>query len=228
MTPLRFYDDEDLQRLVLEILLVARFRGWQQALALRQIVLPGGMVMPIPPTLASDLFFREFSRHPRWDDSDEVALPEGFFDWPITQDTDRWLQENAREISTQVGDFAYRVLNTEVRDVPLWRWWFFASTVATGLFNGQVSIQSPSGVKTWRSVRDDRVRDAHVEAQGQTVAVDEPFIVGGFPMMFPGDMRAPADLWMNCRCVMTTSTLQNQDRPHADWPQGWLDEYPRG
>lgn len=59
--------------------------------------------------------------------------------------------------------------------------------------------------KRWVSAKDGRVRDAHGAADGQIVNVDEPFIVGGEKLMFPGDKTA-ASGWnlYNCRCGMRT------------------------
>lgn len=57
---------------------------------------------------------------------------------------------------------------------------------------------------TWETMKDERVRIAHVSADGQTVPIDEPFIVGGYKLMYPGDTltsNPPADLVINCRCL---------------------------
>jgi len=56
---------------------------------------------------------------------------------------------------------------------------------------------------TWLSKQDERVRDSHVRADGQTVPIDEPFTVNGYKMMFPSDdsLGAPASETLNCRCV---------------------------
>ena len=56
---------------------------------------------------------------------------------------------------------------------------------------------------TWVSMRDERVRINHRHADGQTVPVNEPFIVGGYKMMFPLDdsLGAPIEEIINCRCV---------------------------
>jgi len=56
--------------------------------------------------------------------------------------------------------------------------------------------------KTWFNVGDGRVRPTHVSANGQTVDLDEPFIVGGYRMRYPGDLSlgaSGAEVW-NCRC----------------------------
>lgn len=56
--------------------------------------------------------------------------------------------------------------------------------------------------KTWVNMGDDRVRPTHVEAGGQTVDANAPFIVGGSQMMIPADdsMGAPLVETIRCRC----------------------------
>jgi hypothetical protein len=57
-------------------------------------------------------------------------------------------------------------------------------------------------LKEWVSREDDRVRPTHHEADGQQVPVASYFMVGGFPLLFPGDPSAPAQEVVNCRCSM--------------------------
>jgi len=55
--------------------------------------------------------------------------------------------------------------------------------------------------KEWIASFDDRVRDTHSEAGASNpVMFNEPFIVGGQPMMFPGDPMGGAAETINCRC----------------------------
>lgn len=56
--------------------------------------------------------------------------------------------------------------------------------------------------KTWVSMEDDKVRPSHARVSFTRVPVDEPFIVGGWPMLHPGDMSAPMSETANCRCVL--------------------------
>lgn len=56
--------------------------------------------------------------------------------------------------------------------------------------------------KQWLAAIDNRTRDAHAEAHGQTVGLDEAFQVGGESLMFPGDPNGSADNVINCRCTM--------------------------
>ena len=58
--------------------------------------------------------------------------------------------------------------------------------------------------KEWVSGSDDRVRDGefdHLEADGQQVLLNEPFIVSGEELMFPGDPSGSAGNVINCRCA---------------------------
>ena len=47
-----------------------------------------------------------------------------------------------------------------------------------------------------------RTRDTHIAANGQQVALDEPYTVGFGSLMYPGDstLGAPAEEVINCRC----------------------------
>jgi hypothetical protein len=57
-------------------------------------------------------------------------------------------------------------------------------------------------VKVWFSMEDEKVRPSHAAANGQSVDVGAKFTVGGHKMDRPGDMTAPIEEWINCRCVM--------------------------
>ena len=55
--------------------------------------------------------------------------------------------------------------------------------------------------REWVSALDARTRPEHAEADGQVVGVDEPFIVGGEKLMFPGDSNGSGWNIYNCRCT---------------------------
>lgn len=55
--------------------------------------------------------------------------------------------------------------------------------------------------KVWLATPDTRTRLDHRLAQGQTVPLDEPFIVGGVPLDHPGDPAGPPGQVINCRCT---------------------------
>lgn len=57
-------------------------------------------------------------------------------------------------------------------------------------------------MKRWVAVNDERTRSFHADANGQTVAMDEDFIVGGAAMAHAGDSKGGARNVINCRCVI--------------------------
>lgn len=82
-----------------------------------------------------------------------------------------------------------------------------ARTAVTGAQNAgrtdSYAAAEKMGVKTkrkWVATLDNRTRHEHGELDGQVVAVDEPFEVGGYSLMFPGDPSGPPHLIYNCRC----------------------------
>ncbi len=56
--------------------------------------------------------------------------------------------------------------------------------------------------KVWVSTIDKRTRPTHRMADKQRVGIFEPFIVGGFPLRFPGDPSGPPQETINCRCSL--------------------------
>ena len=64
-------------------------------------------------------------------------------------------------------------------------------------------VKSGQATHTWLSQEDERVRPTHAKADKQTVPINEPFTVGEYYLMFPGDdsLGAPAKETIMCRCV---------------------------
>ena len=56
--------------------------------------------------------------------------------------------------------------------------------------------------KEWIATNDSRTRHAHKELNGKIVNQDEPFVVDGMKIMFPGDPDADPSLVYNCRCTL--------------------------
>lgn len=95
------------------------------------------------------------------------------------------------------------------------RWTNRAKTIAAtevhrlanaGVQAAAMSLQHLAGktlYKQWDSREDDRVREPHRLADHQRVRVNSHFLVGGVPMLYPGDPKAPAELVVNCRCGMS-------------------------
>lgn len=62
--------------------------------------------------------------------------------------------------------------------------------------------------KKWVATKDLRTRHDHGMADNQVVDYDQPFDVGGYKMMFPGDgsLGAPGHELYNCRCTVVNAT----------------------
>jgi hypothetical protein len=67
----------------------------------------------------------------------------------------------------------------------------------------QLADKGVETTKIWSCTHDSRTRDAHRDADQQEVPYDQPFVVGGEELMFPGDDSMGASPWnvYNCRCV---------------------------
>lgn len=126
-----------------------------------------------------------------------------------------------------------------------------ARTAVTGAQNAgrtdSYAAAEKMGVKTkrkWVATLDNRTRHEHGELDGQVVAVDEPFEVGGYSLMFPGDPSGPPHLIYNCRCRIkpvvegheqggqrrardpeTGRNVLIEDMTYAEWA-GWKEKQP--
>ena len=85
----------------------------------------------------------------------------------------------------------------------------YARTAMTGAQNaGRLQAMRESNrqgivcLKLWIAVGDDRTRDAHLELDGHTAPVNEPFQSTLGPIMFPGDPNASDENIWNCRCAL--------------------------
>lgn len=80
-----------------------------------------------------------------------------------------------------------------------------ARTDLNGLANGASTMAATVvGVqyKQWLTAEDDKVRPTHVDADGQTVPIDQPFLVGGESLDYPGDPAGSDEETCNCRCTV--------------------------
>lgn len=56
--------------------------------------------------------------------------------------------------------------------------------------------------REWRTQGDDRVRPTHQDVDGQIRKMNEPFLVGGALLNYPGDSSGPLVETANCRCYV--------------------------
>lgn len=77
--------------------------------------------------------------------------------------------------------------------------------------------------KEWMATLDMRTRHFHGKADGQKKDPEEPFVVGGEKMMYPGDPSAPGYLIYNCRC--TTVAALPEEITKGTEPRKTYDEW---
>lgn len=78
-----------------------------------------------------------------------------------------------------------------------------------GAWSAEMSWQEATGEQLyhlWDAALDRRTRPEHANAHNQIRPISDPFDVGGYRLMFPGDPAGPAHLVVNCRCTRLTGT----------------------
>lgn len=71
------------------------------------------------------------------------------------------------------------------------------------------SAEDGSVLLEWVTMHDSNVRESHRETDGQQRPVGEKFDVDGVEMRAPGDMTAPIELWINCRCTLRPAMMDD-------------------
>lgn len=70
-----------------------------------------------------------------------------------------------------------------------------------GSWNGMAALGEFGPThKIWIATADARSRETHIEVAGQVLPINEPYSVGGEPMMYPHSPGASAKNVVNCRC----------------------------
>lgn len=117
-------------------------------------------------------------------------------------ESEQWSKNRAEELSSWIsGNMEKDTSNLLQR---------FISTIHTEI-NTVCALALMAGAlkkgytrKRWKTFGDEKVRETHNEVNGETIPIQQPFIVGGYRMMFPGDTSfgAPAQEVVNCRCTV--------------------------
>lgn len=119
---------------------------------------------------------------------------------------DKYIEEYAKEFSDMVVDTTIKHTGEE-----FYRSEDRAMLVAENEANSAINYfeykEAVTGGKTrkqWITQRDDRVRDTHKEVNGETIPIDNAFIVGDSLMAFPKDTSYGASIneIAGCRCTI--------------------------
>lgn len=155
-------------------------------------------------------------------DLEQKALPRSILDWiraeaaakvtDITTSTRSLLQrilEEGVEAGDAITDLARRIEESTgfsmARALRISSTEVIASAGASQVL--MVADEDPRATKQWLSSRDQAVRDAHRELDGQQVLVTEAFEIDGARLRWPADsgLGAPPELTVFCRCALTWS-----------------------
>lgn len=85
------------------------------------------------------------------------------------------------------------------------------TAAAYGTARNQAMQDAGIAKKQWLTSGNDNVREAHAEANGQTVDADEAFDVGGESLRFPGDPDGSPENIINCHCVAIAVAATEND-----------------
>lgn len=119
---------------------------------------------------------------------------------------DKYIEEYAKEFSDMVVDTTIKHAGEE-----FYRSEDRAMLVAENEANSAINyfeykeaVAGGKKRKQWITQRDDRVRDTHKEVNGETIPIDNAFIVGDSLMEFPKDTSYGASIneIAGCRCTI--------------------------
>jgi len=90
-----------------------------------------------------------------------------------------------------------------------------ARTETVGAYNGgghvvreELAAQGVKTAKEWITTLDDRTRESHWDADGQTQKQGRPFDIGGSSLQYPGDPNGSPEEIINCRCACGTKIVE--------------------
>lgn len=136
------------------------------------------------------------------------------------KDTAKRASEKAKESGTKVGDEVDNGLNRAFKGrqvmIATTETQFMAERaknieasvisrngdVDPSSINDGIVVGSPNVKKEWAAILDEKTRFSHASADGQVQGLNEPYIVNGEYLMYPGDtsMGASLENIINCRC----------------------------
>ena len=101
--------------------------------------------------------------------------------------------------------------------------WIGTYTVNNATYHANRAV----GGKTmrWVTMHDDAVRHTHREADGQVVSVSGTFNIGGYKLHYPGEPVGPAEIWINCRCLLASGKVKAMTASGLNTTEEFLAEY---
>lgn len=75
----------------------------------------------------------------------------------------------------------------------------------------QMKVLDVPTTKEWIATSDSRTRESHEEVDGEEIAGDAKFMVGGYPMDHPHDLNGPPSETISCRCTLAWEIDDDDD-----------------
>jgi hypothetical protein len=133
------------------------------------------------------------------------------------------------------GESIEKIAKRIIKDIPEMSWRTAVKTARTNVTTAQNAGRQDAykaaenmGIemqRVWMCTLDGKTREAHQLADGQTVGVDEPFLVGGEQLMFPGDPDGSPWNIENCRCTQVArvkgTKIDGMKRGYRDEEGQW-------
>jgi len=161
-----------------------------------QRLIPGLRQELADPSTASHYFTRTL-RDKRFDGIVRRAIADGK---PVGQaDIDRMAARYSDKLLRQRGETIARTETLKALNAGR------QEALDQLIENPNNDVQAQDVVRAWDSTGDARTRETHAAADKQDpVPQGQPFIVGGYSLMYPGDtsLGAPAEEVINCRCYV--------------------------
>lgn len=73
--------------------------------------------------------------------------------------------------------------------------------------------------RVWRCTFVPLSREDHMDADGQTVGMDEPFKLGEYEAMYPGDETLPVEQTVNCLCTVDYEVVERAQEEEDQGPE---------
>ena len=141
-------------------------------------------------------------------------LPQGLLE-QASQRTGQRLGSAAQHVLRQAVADAYdqglsardaqAAVRSALTDAAPWQADMLARTDMTMLANGASKAAAQlagMAYKTWDATLDARTRPTHADAHGQSVPINDTFVVGGEEAQYPGDPALSDEESANCRCSL--------------------------
>jgi hypothetical protein len=152
---------------------------------------------------------------PGWDDN-IVAMALDIFDETAREELDEWnpivddmREEFERELRATLAKT--KAVEGDKFDAQVDRMVRWLSTYSVNAGTEAATTSDPDGSVglEWVTMGDSEVRKLHVETNGETVPSGQPFLVGEYELLYPGQPVGPPEVWINCRCVARPYLLED-------------------